>query len=48
MKTPTEIKMTIYDCSECPQHQVERTPRSGYAVDYYCKITGNKVVGYIE
>lgn len=45
---PTKIKIIIYDCSECPKHRTERTPRSGYAIDYYCQLTGNKVANYIE
>lgn len=45
---PTKIKLIIYDCSECPKHRIEKTPKSGYAIDYYCQLTGNKVANYIE
>lgn len=44
----TTIQMQIKDCSECPKHKTERTPCSGYASDYYCRLTGNKIAGYIE
>lgn len=44
----TTIHMEIKDCSECPKHRTERTPRTGYAIDYFCKITGEMVASYIE
>ena len=44
----TTIQMQIKNCSECPKHRTERTPCSGYANDYYCILTGNKIAGYIE
>lgn len=45
---PVEIKLMITDCSECPKHRTERTPRSVYANDYFCILTGDKIAGYIE
>lgn len=44
----TDIILTINNCSKCPKHRVERTPQTGYAIDYYCEITNHKVASYIE
>lgn len=36
-------------CDTCPLHYTERTPRAGYALDYFCKASnGRKIVGYVE
>lgn len=36
-------------CDECPCVKTERTPRAGYAFDYFCKACdGRKIVGYVE
>ena len=42
------IAFEIETCKECPFVKVERTPGAGFAVDYYCGETGNKVMGYVE
>ncbi len=44
----TTIQLQIKDCSECPKHTTKRTPHSGYANDYYCTLTWDKVGSYIE
>jgi len=45
---PVDIKLTIETCIECPKVREERTPQAGFASDYYCTLTGNKVMGYVE
>ena len=50
-KFPTVAIITIPvgRCDECPFHDTERTPRAGYAFDYFCKAVNNKkIVGYVE
>lgn len=38
----------VTNCAKCPNCEQERTPRAGYAHDYYCKATGKMIAGYIE
>ncbi len=48
-KTKITIVYEIDDCSDCPKHTADRTPRSGYAMDYFCSAADNKpIAGYIE
>ena len=48
MKTVETRLLVLKNCADCPNIKTERTPRSGYAMDYICKITGSVVMGYIE
>lgn len=45
----TKIVLDIKNCTGCPKVVQERTPRAGYAVDYFCSLVDNKLVsGYVE
>lgn len=44
----TIIKLKINNCSECPKVEVNRTTDAGFALDYFCSLTGDKVMGYVE
>ncbi len=40
-------------CDQCPKHFTERTPRSGFAEDYFCKAVQTpagpkKITSYVE
>jgi hypothetical protein len=42
------IRLQIQHCGECPKHESKRTVGAGFAHDYICTLTGDKVMGYIE
>lgn len=44
-----EVKIPVGRCDECPLCYTERTPRAGYALDYFCKACGGKQIDhYVE
>ena len=48
-KKSNKVKLFhVKSCHECPNVGNERTQGAGYAVDYFCKITGTLVAGYVE
>lgn len=48
------VVLSVGRCDECPCVEETRTPRAGYAVDYWCRAcrdaNGNpkQIVGYVE
>lgn len=41
-------KLTLTNCKQCTYHYTERTPGSGYAIDYHCAKAGQKIAVYVE
>ena len=45
------VWLEIHHCRGCPHRYVQQTMGAGYAMDWFCKLTKNKVrkiAGYIE
>ena len=54
-----KVSLTITCCVQCPHCETGRTPRSGYAEDYFCNLAKTKktkdnphgyrvIAGYVE
>ena len=44
-----EVVIPVGRCDECPLCLTKRTPRAGYAFDYFCKAMHNKQIDhYVE
>lgn len=35
-------------CKGCPNLEITRTIKAGYAFDWHCKVMNKKIAGYIE
>lgn len=43
------IQIEVTDCRQCPKHGEKLTKGYGYATDYFCTLSNNKIVsGYVE
>lgn len=49
-KRPPVRLFVVKGCHSCPNIRMERTPRAGYAQDYFCDAVSppKKVVSYVE
>ena len=47
--TLANVIIPVGRCDECPLCYTERTPHAGYALDYFCKAMGGKMIDhYVE